>query len=118
MKFLANENFPLPSIKRLRQAGHSVESIAETLSGIPDRQVIEIAIQKALVILTFDSDYGELIFRHTILTPPSVVYFRFKGQSPEAAGHLLLAVLAAGQIQLENNFTVIEENNIRQRRYI
>jgi hypothetical protein len=34
MRFLADENFPLPSIISLRQVGYEVVSIAEESSGI------------------------------------------------------------------------------------
>ena len=34
MKFLANENFPFPSIKFLREKGFEVISISEELSGM------------------------------------------------------------------------------------
>ncbi|MGV3541404.1 MAG: DUF5615 family PIN-like protein [Rufibacter sp.] len=117
MRFLANENFPLPSIKLLRANEIEVKSIAEVASGIPDTKVIEIAQQEELIILTFDKDYGEIIFRHSIQTPPAVVFFRFKGTSPSYAGTLLLELIHDASIRLQKTFTVIEENNIRQRQY-
>jgi hypothetical protein len=36
MVFLANENFPMPSVKLLRQNGFEVISIQEDLGGISD----------------------------------------------------------------------------------
>ncbi|MBS1506590.1 MAG: DUF5615 family PIN-like protein [Bacteroidetes bacterium] len=41
MQFLANENFPFPSIDLLRKAGYSISSVAESFPGISDREVIE-----------------------------------------------------------------------------
>jgi hypothetical protein len=43
MKFLANENYPFPSIKILRANGYDIKSIAEENFGITDAEVIEIA---------------------------------------------------------------------------
>jgi hypothetical protein len=40
MRFLADENFPLPSVSRLREAGHDVAAIASEEPGIPDEQVL------------------------------------------------------------------------------
>lgn len=117
MKFLANENFPFPSIKILRKNGVEVISIWENLSGISDQQVLDIAQKENCIILTFDKDYGELIFRLSATNPPSVVFFRHKGNNPEFAGKLLSTLIQENKIQLENTFTVIEENNIRQRQY-
>jgi predicted nuclease of predicted toxin-antitoxin system len=83
--FLANENFPRPSTQLLRANGFSVKSIQEECSGISDEAVIEMAVASNLIILTFDSDYGELIFKYAKTNPPSVVFFREKGQHPEFA---------------------------------
>jgi len=117
MMFLANENFPRPSTIILRENGIIVRSIQEECPGINDSDVIKIAIDQKLIILTFDSDYGELIFRYTKSNPPSVVYFREKGNQPEFAASSLLSVLSNSKIILAGSFTVIEPNNIRQRFY-
>ena len=115
--FLANENFPRPSIHILRESGYLVKSIQEDSPGISDNEVITVAQKKGLIILTFDKDYGELIFRHSPSTPPSIVFFREKGDNPLFAGELLLSLLLNSKITLENAFTVIEEKSIRQRFY-
>ena len=117
MMFLANENFPRPSILLLRENGFEVKSIQEEFRGIPDDIVMNIAIEMNLIILTFDSDYGELIFKHSKDNPPAVVYFREKGLDPLFAGRLLLVLISKPGITLSNSFTVIEEKNVRQRFY-
>jgi predicted nuclease of predicted toxin-antitoxin system len=76
-----------------------------------------LTLRENLIILTFDRDYGELIFRYGKQKQPGVVYFRDKGADPLFAGQILSDLLAAGQIKFENAFTVIESNNIRQRFY-
>ena len=115
--FLANENFPRPSTIILREKGFVIKSIQEDSPGITDPEVIEIALKLNLIILTFDSDYGELIFKYAKENPPSVVYFREKGNQPEFAAQSLLSVFANSSIELQGAFTVIEANNIRQRFY-
>ena len=115
--FLANENFPAPSIHLLRNNSYNVVSIQETAPGISDEDVLKIAIDNRYIILTFDKDYGELIFRYKIENPPAIVFFREKGQSPLFAGELLLYTLRTGSINFKHAFTVIETKNIRQRHY-
>ena len=117
MKFLANENFPLPSIRVLRSADLEVLSVSELNPGISDPEVIQQAISSKSIILTFDKDYGEIIFKHAFQNPPSVVFFRFKGETPESAGLLLVDLIKYEKISLDNIFTVIEKENIRQRKY-
>lgn len=115
--FLANENFPAPSIRFIRNNNYNVLSIQETSPGISDNEVVKIAVINNYIILTFDKDYGELIFRHKIITPPAVVFFREKGQSPLFAGEMLVSTLQSNSINLDNAFTVFEEHHIRQRYY-
>ena len=43
MLFLANENFPQPSILILRNAGEDVVSVTQLKPGISDLEVLEIA---------------------------------------------------------------------------
>ncbi len=117
MKFLANENFPNPSIRILRNNGHYVKSISEELAGIPDTEVIRIAQSDNLIILTFDKDYGELLFRYALPQPPAVIFFRDKGDNPIFAGNRLVQMLADKAIVIDNCFTIIEESNVRQRHY-
>lgn len=117
MEFLANENFPKPSIQLLLNKGYDVYSVSDMLSGISDLEVISFAVKKKQIILTFDKDYGEIIFKSKILNPVSVIFFRFKGSSPEDAGSILLDLIESKKMAFENSFTVIEKNSIRQRKY-
>ena len=64
MKLLANENFPRTSVLLLRELNYDVTSIGEDNSGISDKAVMKIAENEQRIILTFDRDYGELIYRH------------------------------------------------------
>jgi predicted nuclease of predicted toxin-antitoxin system len=116
MRFLANENFPDPSIVLLRADGHDVRSIREDHSGISDQQVIAFAQIEDRIILTFDKDYGELIFKDGIENPPAVLFLRYRGRDPKAAATLITEALVAGTV-IQGRFTVIEEEGIRQRIY-
>ncbi len=115
--FLANENFPKPSIILLRNKSINVKSIQEDYQGIDDERVIKIANELNLIILTFDRDYGELIFKHSIDLPPAIIYFRDKGNDPLFAGQLLARLLENPTFIFTQAFTVIEEKNVRQRFY-
>jgi predicted nuclease of predicted toxin-antitoxin system len=81
MRFLANENFPFPSISSLRKSGLEILSIAELYPGISAVEVIEKANASNSIILTFDKDYGEIIFKSKIHRPPAVIFFRYKREN-------------------------------------
>ncbi len=113
--FLANENFPFPSIALLKKQGYEVLSICESHSGISDEKALQIAVEQQLIILTFDSDYGELIFKYQKEAPPSVIYFRHKGFNPIDVANILLELLKSKSFEFQDKFTVIEQDPIRQR---
>lgn len=73
--FLANENFPQPSINYLRNNHIDILSIQESFPGISDLEVLSLAKNLNRTIVTFDSDYGELIFKYALKEPPPVLSF-------------------------------------------
>jgi len=115
MDFLANENFPLVSINLLRNTNHNVVGIIEEAPGSKDIDVLEKAHREKRIVLTFDRDYGELIFRHGSVIPSGVIYFRFNPSSPEEPARILLNILKEGKIPIVGKFTVVERDRVRQR---
>lgn len=115
MDFLANENIPRSSTRLLEESGHDILRIADEMPGAADRQVPERAIEENRIILTFDRDYGELIFRHKARNVNGIVYFRFTPTSPDEAGVILSGILQERGITSAGMFTVIERDRIRQR---
>jgi predicted nuclease of predicted toxin-antitoxin system len=83
MRFLANENFPKASVIKLREAGHDVSAIIEEAPGATDQQVLIRSDRDGRIILTFDRDYGELIYKHKNIPAAGVMYFRFSPTHPE-----------------------------------
>ncbi len=49
--------------------------------------------------------------------PPAVIFFRFKGENPEIGGQLLIDLIESKNLKVENKFTVIEKESVRQRTY-
>jgi predicted nuclease of predicted toxin-antitoxin system len=80
MLFLADENIPGPSIDHLRGGGFDVAAMSELDQGASDLDVIARAIHEQRIILTFDKDFGELLFRDAASNPPGVIFFRHKAQ--------------------------------------
>ncbi len=84
MRWLSNENIPLTSIRRLRAAGHDVAAIIDSAPGTDDTTVLARAAQEDRIILTFDRDYGELIYKRRLTPPLGIVYsakFRLRQRS-------------------------------------
>lgn len=114
-RFLADENFPGSSTHLLRTAGHDVAAIIDDMRGVEDTEVLARAVQEKRIILTFDRDYGELIYGKHLPAPPGVVYFRLDAAPPEEPAQMLLFLLALDVVRLEGKFTTLEERQVRQR---
>lgn len=114
MRFVANENIPIRSVRLIRSAGHDVLAVVEHAPSITDADVLRWAVQEAAIVLTFDRDYGELIYRHHMPTPPGLVYFRFQPTTPDEPAIQLLELLSSVDT-LEGRFTVVERVQVRQR---
>ena len=109
-----NENFPRPVLVALRKAGWEVFSVAEECPGIPDEEVAALCEDQQGILLTFDKDFGELVFRRGLSAGSGVVLFRITPESPEAAAEVALA-LARAQLELRGSFCVIMRDRIRVR---
>ena len=118
MDFLADENFPLDAVTILNETGHDVVAITRDSPGISDEEVIERAAREGRVILTFDRDYGGLLYGETWGTAPlpaGVVYFRFDPSPPEEPARYLLDLLEQPEWPVTGKLTVVERGRVRQR---
>ncbi|MFI5200923.1 MAG: DUF5615 family PIN-like protein [Candidatus Kapaibacterium sp.] len=113
MKFLADENFPIDSVIILREAGFEVDSIQELSSSLDDTSILDIAVTSGSILLTFDRDFGDLIFNRQLPAPNGIVYFRFNPLTSEEPARMFLNLIT--EVKFEDNITVITRGNIRQR---
>jgi predicted nuclease of predicted toxin-antitoxin system len=93
MRLLANENFPFTSVKILEKAGYDIVYVGLDFKGILDREVIDKAIKEKRTIITFDRDYGELIFKEGYRPKSGVIYLRWGNFKPDEPGEFLLNYL-------------------------
>ena len=114
-RFLADENFPGPSVRLLRDAGHDVASVKEAAPRTADPDVLRWAARERRVLLTLDADYGDLVFRHGLPAPWGVVFCRLDPVVNEEPALRILALLEEYDAKLEGMFTTIKPRSIRQR---
>ena len=114
MHLLADEHIPLTSIRILRASDHNVLSVAADFPSIEDIEIVEIARREGRIIVTCDSDFGELIFKDRVERPSGVVYFRINRFKSDEPARIILRHLAEGTV-FEGSFTVITRSRIRQK---
>jgi len=99
----------------LREAGYEVVAIAELSFGAKDISVLDRAAREDQILITFDRDYGELIYRRHLPSPRGVIHLRFVPETPEEAATVIAALVEVPGIRLEGRYTVIDRQRIRQR---
>ena len=92
---LVNENFPVPALKLLRAQGVQAEAVQELMPGAPDTTVLAYAVAHGHWLVTFDRDYGELVFARGEPSPAVIVYVRQQPVPPTRPAELLLSLLSA-----------------------
>lgn len=117
IKLLANENFPISSVRFLEKEGFDILYIGIAHAGITDKEVMNLATVEDRLILTFDRDYGELIFKYQNKPPAGVIYLRFEDFTPEYPGQFLKEFLNDSELIFREMFTVVDEKGVRQKRY-
>ncbi len=114
MNFLADECIDYNIIKHLRDSGYTVLSIQEIQRGIPDNEVLDLANSKNSILLTIDTDFGELVYRRQMIST-GVILIRLIDSTSQEKAHIVAQVIEQHKAELTNSFTVITSKNIRIR---
>ena len=117
IKLLANENFPLASTKILQKQGFDIKAIGTDNPSILDPEVIKIAEDEERTIITFDKDYGELIYKHGYKPKAGVIFLRILDTDPEGPGKFLMDIFKNTDLEFNRKLTIIDRDKIRQRKY-
>lgn len=114
MRFLADENVPRVAVEALRSDGHDVVWVRDAEPGSSDPAILAWASRDSRILLTFDTDFGDLA-RGAILAPTGgVVLVRTPPpRSAEAARRL--ADTLSGRHDWAGHISVIEAGRVRMR---
>lgn len=112
MRWLANENFPRDAVELLRTNGHDVAWVRTDSPGATDPQVLARAVAEQRVLLTFDKDFGQLVFQAGHETSCGVVLFRISVPSSAIAAQKILDALRQ-RTDWAGHFSTVEDDRIR-----
>jgi predicted nuclease of predicted toxin-antitoxin system len=98
MRLLADENFPLPTVEALRQAGHDVLWVRTDAPGAGDNALLDLAEVDGRVLLTLDKDFWQIaIQRRKPLERSGVILFRVHPAVPANVTPLVLRTMETDQ---------------------
>ena len=108
MRILIDENVSRGVASALADAGHEIELVAECLRSADDRQVLAHAISIKAVLVTFDSDFGRMIFAESHPSPRAVIFLRSPPPSPAETIRRILRVLASDAPRIDGHFVSVD----------
>ncbi len=111
--FLADENIPLSVIKQLRKEGYKIISVTEEFKRSSDKQILELSSRNKWIIITFDKDFGEMIYNQNYGKPFGIVLLRVTPKSPDYILQILKWLLKQTDISFEGNFVVVSKDKVR-----
>ena len=113
-RLLLNENFPAPSISILRAHDLNVLAMSEADASLVDPEVLAFAVSQDRILVTFDKDYGELVFARGLPPPPSVVLLRVTHYRPTDPAAWILDLIR-DPASLAGQFVVLSDKGLRRR---
>jgi predicted nuclease of predicted toxin-antitoxin system len=114
VKLLADENVSHRIVERLRTDGHTIILAQDVAAGREDTDVLSVAQSLAAVVLTEDTDFGDLIWRQH---QPSagVILLRLSGMARAAQPEYVATAITAHASGIPGSFTVIAPTVVRIR---
>ena len=116
MNIVADEGVERQIVDGLRNDGHSVWYVAEEAPSVSDEFVLSVAREQNALLMTADTDFGELVYRLGKSTS-GVALLRLAGlPSFGKVARVVWAIKTYG-IEMKNAFTVISLRSIRIRKF-
>ena len=113
-RLLLDANFPAPAARCLRQAGHDVVEGACECQAWPDERILDRAVVEARWLVTFDRDFGDLVFKRRLPAPPVIVLLREPSYAPAEPAEWLLPLFENAEEQI-GRFFVVSRDKVRWR---
>ena len=102
----------MPIVRALRDAGHDVTAVAEDSPGVPDDRVIERAVREERILITEDTDFGELVYAHAHESG-GVILLRFPADARSRLACELLHLIDVQEDRLIGAFVVLQPGRAR-----
>jgi len=112
-RFIADENIPKECVDLLKKQGLDIISVTDFAFGLGDEEVLDLANRNERIVITFDRDFGQLIFKKKRKSK-GLILLRFVPKSPQQTVTIIRQVLAT-KIKIENSVVTVKKDSIRIR---
>ena len=117
MQFKTDENLPVEVTELLRGAGYDAMSVLEQgMGGESDPVLDEVCIKEGRVLITLDTDFGDI----RVYPPseaPGYVVLRLKQQDKYSVIEIMERLIPMfNQENLENRLWIVDEHKVRIRK--
>jgi predicted nuclease of predicted toxin-antitoxin system len=113
LRLICDANVGSIIAQALAGRGHDVERAIYVTPSADDETVLAYAVANARVLVTCDSDFGDLVFFRGHAPPPAIIYIRFE---PDDVGDIVPRLLAIPDFdRLRGHITVLGDEHVRRR---
>ena len=113
LRILVDEHISNMTIETLRPEGHDVISVSATEDkGSIDKALLEIGERDRRLVLTFDKDFGALIFADRVPQTTGVLFLRLSSQTPRHVTSVVVPILGRSDDSV-GYFSVIKDDRVR-----
>ena len=114
MKFIADANVETVIVQWLRSIGHDVVWAVELSHSFTDSEILNLANQEKRILLTYDRDFGDLVFRRRLATE-GVILLRMQSPLQTERFSTLKNYWDTLERCLGGHFIVVSDHKIRIR---
>lgn len=111
-RFIADESCDIIFVRTLRDAGFTVDRVADIAPGAADADIVRLAIRRCSVPHTEDKDFGQLVYadrRHST----GVVYLRYPPHMRRHMARTVVQLVCQHKKAIAGRFIVVQPGNIR-----
>ncbi len=99
MKLLIDENVDVRVVTALGELGHALEWLARSAPLDEDETILRRPDLSRWILVTYDSDFSDLIFNRGYPAPICVIYSRLARLQPASVAKRIVAVLDEGKFE-------------------
>jgi predicted nuclease of predicted toxin-antitoxin system len=114
LRFLVDVNVGVAIVDHLRDSGHDVVFAGDLDWCMPDTNMLSVAHQEQRIILTMDTDFGELAY-HSQQPHAGILLLRMPGANRNGKIRVVQEIVGRYGDQLPSHFCVYREGRLRVR---